>query len=384
MTPRRTPLRLTIYAWVLTALFIVVSGSLGFDSGQFLRKLFFAVRGVRRDLPPVHLVVLQDLDFDPPLSLSTKYHISDSEFEDLLSRIRAGGVRNIFIDQVVLAQDKSGVLAKLKGPPSENPTESQKLYSSNISTYSTLVSNVSVPVWRAALIPFSSMSEAVVGVSDVSPDYAQSAPLPLENGVLSVLPERSAIYRSTLTIADSSSPRYIDFYGPAGTLPRSSFSRVLTATTPELFSLFNGKDVFIGRESILFLKGQIPSHRYAAAIGGEEFIDTELQATMRANLLDESYLVAGSRNFLFIALFVETVLGIVFARTPYRYASIGLLVVLVSSILALYQLFLKSLWFIGSELLPIYPLILLVAVSATTIRRSWEEERETRSYFYLD
>jgi len=93
----------------------------------------------------------------------------------------------------------------------------------------------------------------------------------------------------------------INYYGPPGTLQRVSLASLTGPSTPiDPEGLFHGKVVVMGYESMLYGRGYVRREYMSVPVSRGRMYETEVHATITANLLEKNWLhrLGGKWSFL--------------------------------------------------------------------------------------
>ncbi len=136
--------------------------------------------------------------------------------------------------------------------------------------------------------------------------------------------EKNQVLKSLIKMYQGPDSRYLNFYGPPGTIPTVSYCRVLqdqTQSSPRQKKIdFNGKAVFVGYSECLMPVHKDGFHTSFSQSSGMDISGVEITATAFANLLEDMPVVP--LHFAVQSVFIVfwgVLLGIVccFFATPF-------------------------------------------------------------------
>ncbi len=351
------PARLVLWSGLLS-LTIVVLCSLGeLDPDTSLIKSFFKFRGATSPPEKVQLVAFTRKDFEPPLSLSSKYKISTEQFHILIARIIEMNPEKVIIDEAIL-------------PETENTKEFEEVESllalPLVRVYSEDLIETSESYLTKILEPFQ-----VVGLN------SKKAPIFLSNKVAIQLPQITSI--SPVEKREA----LLNVYGPPRTISALTFSDILVGEGRNL-SLLTDKVVFLGRQTSVFIRGQLLPKFHYTLMGDEETSHLEIQATTFANLRDGTAISVLPKKKLCLALIVVSMASIVIMFLNYSVTIAAFFLFELAIVTALYQGFAKYLWWIeGSSLLLIVPLAFFLVGSLMTLFGVSKKDEDTKESHFL-
>ncbi len=351
------PLRLSVWVIAVTCVGIALLALGEIDPDKRLLKTFFSFRGAY--LPPdkVQLVAFTKKDFEPPLKLSPKYNMTGEQFQTLVTRILQAEPAKVFIDDAILP-DVNG---------EDQKEVNNLLTSSNVAVYSEQLYEVKEPYWARLL--------SIVPPMEVA---QEEAPIILTNGQVLRLPNTSSIYDN------NSEASLINFYGPTGTIPALSFSDAILGET-RILSSFQGKIVFIGRQTSVFNRGNVVSKYHVPSIGDAEMSHLEIQATAFANVRDGRAIKVLPRRAFYFCLAVVFLLSIGIMQLNYWVTVPASFLLIAALAVTEYQYFVRHFWwFEGEALLIILPLVAFLLHSLMTVFRIAKKDKDTKKSYFLD
>lgn len=340
---------------ILLAEFIAF-GALGLASShegiafdQEMLRYFFELRGARLSPPDLLIIAIDDASY-AALGASMNFPLPRRYIAEALERIGDSSPRVVILDAAVPAE------------PELDPESDQRIEAA--------LNRLPTTIWSGALpAEPANGSPSVVLRSDERFRKAARLELPMTvagtNGVVfyissSQSPSASLVERVPITqalvelgkmnIGKPGPNDLINFYGPAGTIPRLSISDLLSAEPTSLRSRLAGRILLMGYQSLARGRGTMEKDEFPVTVSKLPMFGLEIHANIVGNLIDSSWLwrlkSGDERLLLFLLSFFITCIAL---RIGPRKAFPIVVLVMVAIIVLTYRLFARRhFWFGGT------------------------------------
>jgi|GEM_PF-5084995 len=349
--------RKVIVVWItlLAGSFIINSVAVfcGFNCSLWLMERFYQIRGVN---PPANNVVLVSIDDKSflRLGLSRKKPVPIETVRQAIDQIASYSPGAIFVDHDLLSKESTRSL---------------------IDSYGTLLTP-----YKEEIVNYPELTAVDAGDSTTFTLYRSGdfvfwlAP----RGQPSSLNAAAKALNLELATQKKSTGQYINFYGPAGTLPSISLHKLLQADS-EFAPDLKDKLVFLGVQSHTLLRGQVDSSLHRVPVAKSRMFSVEVHATSVANLIDRAWIrdmsISVSLGIIFCLALITTLILL-----ASKFASLNIFVLGCLTVSACYFSFSYFLfwnrYFPVMVLIPVLGLILRGLLDTPVVSRELDRLKE--------
>lgn len=169
------------------------------------------------------------------------------------------------------------------------------------------------------------LMKEIRGIFESEPFVKEKILKELESaGALSGDPGKKELIKSLINMYSGGNSRFINFYGPPGTVTTVPYYKALEMSEGDQQVDFRGKAVFVGLSEVLLAERKDSFYTVFSRSNGTFIGGVEIMATAFMNLLTDTPMrPLGSRSHMLIILFWGILIGIVCRMFPVGYAAIA-------------------------------------------------------------